>query len=123
MKTDGSYPAMLEEFSKASIAPDDKVRYSENYVFAKHAGKFCRYSEISRIYRHLQCYLFIPVASQLMVGDNHGKVRPFCKLKANKAAGGEEIKRFAQIMREKNPDVLPGYSADIERAYKARAAK
>ena len=78
MRTSGAYEEMLREFAASSPILDGKVRYSENYVFGKGSGRFFRYRDIGWVYRHRVSYLFIPIMSEAMIGDNKGKIGSFC---------------------------------------------
>ena len=120
MQANGTYDRMLQEFATASSMLNDKVRYSENYIFGKNSCNFLSYKEIYWLYRHNMRYLFIPVRSDAMIGDNNGKVLPFCKLKPMGNAGGEEIKALAALVIKKNPHVLLGFDAAKQAEYKRR---
>ena len=111
MQANGTYDKMLQEFATASSMLNDKVRYSENYIFGKNSSNFWSYKEICWLYRHNMRYLFIPVRSDAMIGDNNGKVSSFCKLKSMGSAGGEEIKALASLVIKKNPQVWLGFDA------------
>ncbi len=120
MRTSGAYEEMLREFAASSPILDGKVRYSENYVFGKGSGRFFRYRDIGWVYRHRVSYLFIPIMSEAMIGDNKGKIGSFCKLKLSNNAGGEEIKTLAALIHTKNPQVLLGFDAARQKEYKQR---
>ena len=120
MRTSGAYEEMLREFAASSPILDGKVRYSENYVFGKGSGRFFRYRDIGWVYRHRVSYLFIPIMSEAMIGDNKGKIGSFCKLKLSNNAGGEEIKTLAALIHTQNPQVLLGFDAARQKEYKQR---
>lgn len=120
MCTSGAYEEMLREFAASSPILDGKVRYSENYVFGKGSGRFFHYRDIGWVYRHKVSYLFIPIMSEAMIGDNKGKIGSFCKLKLSNNAGGEEIKALAALIHTKNPQVLLGFDAARQKEYKQR---
>lgn len=120
MQANGTYDRMLREFATASSMLNDKVRYSENYIFGKNSSNFWSYKEISWLYRHNMRYLFIPVRSDAMIGDNNGKVSSFCKLTPLGNAGNEEIKALASLVLKKNPQVLLGFDAAKQAEYKRR---
>lgn len=117
---DGTYQQMLQEFSNAQLLVDGKVRYSDNYIWGKASGWFYHYKNVQWIYRHTVSYLFIPIRSEVMIGNQDGKVVPFCKLKLGGQTGGEEIKSVAAVIHKKNPNVLLGYDAAKQAEYKRR---
>lgn len=120
MQANGTYEKMLQEFSSSSSILNDKVRYSENYIFGKSSGCFLNYKDVYWIYRHIVRYLFIPLSSKVIVGDNTGKLLSLCKLKLSGATGDEEIKAVASIVHRKNPNVLLGFGAATQSEYKKR---
>lgn len=120
MQSIGTYENLLQEFSVSSSMLDDKVRYSENYIFGKGSGRFFHYRDIGWVYRHNVSYVIIPIRSEVMIGDKKGKIAPFCKLKLSSDAGGQEIKSLAALIHTKNPEVLLGFDAAREKEYKRR---
>ena len=120
MQSIGAYEEMLREFSVSRDILDGKVRYSENYIFGKASGSFFRYMDIGWVYRHNVSYVIIPIRSEVMIGDNKGKIERFCKLKLSNQAGGDEIKALAALIHTKNPQVLLGFDAARQNEYKRR---
>lgn len=120
MRSAGAYEKMLQEFAASSPILDDKVRYSNNYIFGKGAGCFLPYKDICWVYRHNLSYLLIPIRSEAMIGDSKGSVRSFCRLKRSNSAGGEEIKALAALICSKNQNVILGFDADREKEFKKR---
>lgn len=120
MQSIGAYEEMLREFAVSKDILDGKVRYSENFIFGKASGSFFRYMDIGWIYRHNVNYILIPIRSEVMIGDNKGNIRRFCKLKLGTREGGEEIKALAALIRDKNPQVLLGFDAAKQSEYKRR---
>lgn len=120
MQADGTYSNLLREFANASSMNNDKVRYSENYIFGKSSGAFYRYTEVLWLYRHNYRYLFIPIRSDIMLGNSAGRIQSFCKLRAMGKTGNEEIKALAALVLKKNPQVLLGFDATKQAEYKRR---
>lgn len=119
-KSAGIYESMLREFSSSTSILDDKVRYGENYIWGKASFDFYSYQNIYWMYRHIMRYLFIPICSEVMIGNDKGKVRTFCKLPLNTQAGGKEIEALAAIVHNKNPKVLLGFEESTQAEYKRR---
>jgi|GEM_PF-6359945 len=120
LKSIGTYGKMLQEFAVSSPILDDKVRYSENYIFGKGSGCFLPYKDICWVYRHKLSYLLIPIRAEAMIGDSKGRVTSFCRLKRSDSTGGEEIKALAALVYKKNPTVILGFDAEREKEFKKR---
>lgn len=120
MQSIGAYEEMLREFAVSKDILNGKVRSGENYIFGKGSGSFFRYRDIGWVYRHNVSYVIIPIRSEVMIGDNKGKIERFCKLKLSNQAGGEEIKALAALIHAKNPQVLLGFDAARQSEYKRR---
>lgn len=120
MQENGTYENMLREFTVSKQVLGDKVRYSEKYIFGKGTGRFFDYQEIEWVYRHTVRYVIIPIRSEIMIGDNKGKIAPFCKLKLGNNSGGEEIKTLANLIHSKNPHTLFGFGTEEQKEYKRR---
>lgn len=120
MQSAGTYEEMLREFAVSSPILDDKVRYSENYIFGKGSSCFFHFQAISWVYRHTLSYFLIPIRAEAMIGDSKGEVSSFCKLKRGNNAGGEEIKALAALIYNKNQNVILGFDAEREKEFKKR---
>lgn len=117
---EGFLPQMLWEFHTATSVLDDKVRYSENYIFSRHSGCFFPYLTIAWMYQSQVRYLFFTFCSQLVMGNYEGKLFNFCWLKRNAKAAGEELRTLAELVYRKNPAVLLGFSAENQKKFKRR---
>lgn len=122
MQENGSYEAMLREFSSAKSILDDKARYSDNYLFGKRSGHFYAFRDICWIYRYVSKFFMIPYKSNVMIGDKSGKIFPVCKVKASSKAGGEEVVVLARIVNAKNPQALIGHTADNQKEFRKRTS-
>lgn len=123
IQANGIYEAMLREFASATPMLEDRVRYSEHFLFSRHSGLFYAYPDIVWIYRHLLRYYFVPVHSQIMVGDRDGRILAFCKLKSSKKKGDQEIQALAALVYSKNPAVLLGFDGERQAEFKRRTKK
>lgn len=119
MQSAGTYEKVLREFAGSSSSLDGKVRFSESYIFGKGTGRLFDYKDIEWIYMHNLSYLFIPIKSEVMIGNGAGKIVPFCKLKLGNG-GNKEIEQLATLISEKNPAVLMGFGDENESEYKKR---
>ncbi len=122
-QANGTYEAMLWEFASSTPMLGDRVRRSENFLFSRHSGLFYAYPDIVWIYRHLLRYYFVPVHSQIMVGDRDGRILAFCKLKPSKKKGDTEIQALAALVYSKNPAVLLGFDGERQAEFKRRTKK
>ena len=122
-QANGTYEAMLREFASAASLLDDRIRYSEHFLFGRHSSQFLAYSDIVWIYRHLLRYYFVPVSSQIMVGNRDGRILSFCKLKPSKKKGDQEIQALAALVYSKNPSVLLGFDGQRQAEFKRRTKK
>ena len=117
-KENGTYQQMVQEFSSSRPLVHGKVRYSEHFVFGKGCGWVLPYTEIVWVYLHRLSYVIIPILSRAMIGTQGGKVVPLCRIKLGAQAGKEEVTELANLIFQKNPDVLFGFSSENQMEYK-----
>ena len=119
-KENGTYQQMVQEFSSAKPLVNDKVRYSEHFIFGKGCGHVLPYTEIVWVYHYRMTYVLIPILSRAMIGTRSGKIVPLCWTRLGYDAGQNEVGELANLIYQKNPGVLIGFSSEMEAEYKKR---
>lgn len=112
--------AELDSPNKKVIGKN-KAILTENFLFCKGNGIVLPISDVAWVYKHrlTQRLLFIPIRSidSLMLGD--GKKAPVQAINLGGKDKNDELKNVMLEMYQKNPNMMIGYSAENQKAYKA----
>lgn len=103
---------------QAKVLCRNKVTVTANFIFGKRMLTACAYEDILWVYKHryTQRLLFIPIFVQdsLVLETTKRKMN----INLGRKDKNNELIQIIQIIREKNPGVLTGYTEENQKAYK-----
>lgn len=108
MESNGTMPALLEDFSHSRSMANDKVRLGDKYIFGRKTGRPVGYEEIVRVYQHVHKQDSKENYRQLMAVLKDGKTRILCDLSLGNQ-GESDASGIMRIIRQQNPTVFLGY--------------
>ncbi len=97
---------------------EDAARISESFIFSRPNGTVLAISDILWLYGHIRRYNGTVVSQTLNAGSRAMDPVPVCSAeKGHGTSSNEEFSRIMDLLQQKNPDIMLGYSAENQKAF------
>lgn len=100
------------------IIGKDTTRIGESFIYCRPLGTVLTLSDILWAYGHIQRYNGVIVSQTLNAGTRTMKSVPVCQVeKGRDGIGTEAFSHIMEILQQRCPDVILGYSLENQHAY------
>lgn len=99
------------------IIGDDVTRISQDFIYCKQTGTVIPLSDILWVYGHVQRYNGAVVSETLQAATRNNKTQAICQVSKKKGTDTDSFSRIMEVIHERFPDVMLGYSLENLNAY------
>lgn len=100
------------------VIGNDMTRITQDFICCKPNGAIVPISDILWMYGHIQRYNGVKVFENLNACTKTGKTYVVCNAEKKAGTDSDSFTRIMEIIREKNPDIMLGYSLENQKEYK-----
>ena len=99
------------------IIGEDVTRISQDFIFCPSAGNILPLKDIIWMYGHVQRYNGAVTSQTLQAATNKNRNYSVCEIKRKNGVDQDTFIHIMEVLQERNPDLILGYSLENLRAY------